>query len=130
MQQFLKAKIHSAIVTEADLEYEGSMGMDLDVMEQVGILPFEAVEVYNITNGARIKTYAIALPRGSKQFQSNGAAAHLIRKNDRVIIASYAWLNDDELARFVGPKIAIMTSSNDIKRFYQANWRKPDTASL
>lgn len=123
MREFLKSKIHGGSVTQAELTYEGSFGIDQDWMDEVGISPFEAIEVYNITNGSRLKTYAIPFARGSKQLQSNGAAAHLIRVGDKVIIASYAWLSDQDLEKFRGPKIMILGEDNAKKKFYEPTWR-------
>jgi aspartate 1-decarboxylase len=116
-REFLQAKIHFATITGADLEYEGSLGMDSDLMKQIGILPFESVEVYNVTTGARIRTYAIELPAGSKRFESNGAAAHHIRKGDKVIIATYVWLETDEIRSFK-PRVMILGPENKVKSLY------------
>jgi aspartate 1-decarboxylase len=123
MREFLKSKIHGGQVTQADLAYEGSFGIDQEWMEEVGISPFEAIEVYNISNGARLKTYAIPFPRGSKQLQANGAAAHLVQVGHRVIIVSYAWLSENDLEKFYGPKILILNESNATVRFYKPDWR-------
>jgi aspartate 1-decarboxylase len=116
-REFLQAKIHFATITGADLEYEGSLGMDSELMKQIGILPFESVEVYNVTTGARIRTYAIELPAGSKRFESNGAAAHHIRKGDKVIIATYVWLETDEIRSF-NPRVMILGPENNVKSLY------------
>ena len=86
----LKSKIHRATVTDANIEYEGSITLDEGLMEAAGILPFEQVHIYNITNGARFQTYAIKGERGSGEVCINGAAAHLAKKGHMVIIASYA----------------------------------------
>ncbi|TVQ78663.1 MAG: aspartate 1-decarboxylase [Bradymonadales bacterium] len=115
----MRAKLHGLTVTKADLEYEGSFGIDQDIMERLEILPFEAVEIYNISSGQRLKTYAIPLARGSREFQSNGAAAHLIKKGDRVIVACYCRLNEQEILKFDGPKVAIFNKRNEIQQFYQ-----------
>lgn len=96
MLSMLKGKIHRARVTESDLNYEGSIGLDRDWMDAVGILPHEQVDVYNITNGARFTTYAIEGPRGSRQVQVNGAAARLVQKGDLVIVCAYAFMADDQ----------------------------------
>jgi aspartate 1-decarboxylase len=89
--EVLKSKIHRAKVTDSNLDYEGSFSIDKSVMKKAGIFPFEAVEIYNITNGSRIKTYAIEGKKG--EFCANGAAAHLIKKDDIVIICSYAYID-------------------------------------
>lgn len=113
MRQFLRAKLHGARITQADLHYEGSLGIDRDLMDAVGIAPFEVVEVYNITNGARLKTYCIELERGSKQVTSNGAAAHLMKPEDEVIIVTYHYAETDTVG---APRVAIVNAQNEIKR--------------
>lgn len=95
-------------------------------MDEVGIAPFESIDVYNITTGSRLRTYAIPMKKGSNQFTSNGAAAHLISKGDRVIIAAYQWKTEDELQHFEGPRIAIFNPGNELKRLYQPSWQKVD----
>jgi len=115
MREFLRAKIHHARITKAVLDYEGSLGIDADYLEMTGIEPFEAVEIYNITNGTRLRTYAIPMPRGSKAFESNGAAAHHMRAGDQVIIACFAQFTDAELKLFKGPEILILNDQNEVK---------------
>ena len=88
----MKAKLHRATVTQADLEYEGSIAIDRDLLDQSGILPHEQVDVLNITNGARFTTYAIEAPRGSRVIGVNGAAARLVQKGDKVIVVTYCQL--------------------------------------
>lgn len=129
MRQFLRSKIHRALVTESHQNYEGSFGIDYEIMEKVGLKACEAIEIYNITSGTRLKTYAIPLRRGSKQFVSNGAAAHLVRPNELIIIASYTWLTEAELEHFPGPRIALLDNHNQIKRLYQPNWKQANGAS-
>ncbi len=85
----LKSKIHRATVTEANVEYEGSISIDEDLLRAADILPYEAVEVWDCTNGARLQTYAIAADPGSGEVCINGAAAHLVKPGDVVIIASF-----------------------------------------
>jgi aspartate 1-decarboxylase len=85
----LKSKIHRATVTEANVEYEGSISIDEDLLRAAEILPYEAVEVWDCTNGARLQTYAIAAEAGSGEVCVNGAAAHLVKPGDVVIIASF-----------------------------------------
>lgn len=86
----LKSKIHRAVVTEADLDYEGSLTIDSELMEAADIVPFEQVQVYNVTSGTRLTTYAIEGEPGSGVICANGAAAHLVSPGDLVIIATYA----------------------------------------
>ncbi len=113
MLTLLKAKIHRATVTEADLHYVGSITIDCDLMDAVGIIDNEQVDVYDITNGNRLTTYAIPGERGSGTICINGAAAHLVREGDLVIIACYALFNEEEAARHV-PRIAHVDSRNQI----------------
>lgn len=109
----LKSKLHRATVTEADLEYEGSVGIDSDLLEAAGILPHERVEIYDITNGARLATYAIPLPAGSRSIQINGAAAHLVAPGDRVIICAYAQIEESAAKAFT-PTVILLGEGNSI----------------
>ena len=92
--QMLKAKLHRACVTEANVYYEGSLGIDIELMEAVGIHPYEKVQLANINNGSRLETYAIAEPFGSRHIVLNGAAARLGAVGDRIIIMSYSWTRE------------------------------------
>jgi aspartate 1-decarboxylase len=89
MRTFLRSKLHHATVTEANLEYVGSVTIDRDLMDQADILPFERVQIVDNTNGARLETYAIPGPRGSGAICINGAAAHLVREGDTVILMTF-----------------------------------------
>lgn len=111
----MKAKLHRATVTQADLEYEGSIAIDGDLLDASGILPHEQVDVLNITNGARFTTYAIEAPRGSRVIGVNGAAARLVQKNDKVIIVTYGQLPQQE-ARQWSPTVVLLDDRNEIKR--------------
>lgn len=111
----MKAKLHRATVTQADLDYEGSIAIDRDLLDAVGILPHEQVDVLNITNGARFTTYAIEAPRGSRVFGVNGAAARLVQKGDRIIVVSYCQIDAEE-ARNFNPSVALLDDENRIKR--------------
>jgi aspartate 1-decarboxylase len=111
----MKAKLHRATVTQADLEYEGSIAIDGDLLDASGILPHEQVDVLNITNGARFTTYAIEAPRGSRVIGVNGAAARLVQKNDKVIIVTYGQLPQEE-ARQWSPTVVLLDDRNEIKR--------------
>ncbi|MBP87811.1 MAG: aspartate 1-decarboxylase [Planctomycetaceae bacterium] len=93
----LKSKIHRATVTDADLDYEGSITIDPEVMEAADIVEFEQVDVLDVTNGARLTTYAIAGEPGSGDICINGAAAHLVKPGDLVIIVSYAEYDQGEI---------------------------------
>ncbi|SDD48427.1 L-aspartate 1-decarboxylase [Terribacillus halophilus] len=114
----MKAKIHRARVTEANLNYVGSVTIDTDILEQVGILPHEKVQIVNNNNGARLETYVIPGERHSGVICLNGAAARLVQKDDIVIIVSYAMLSDGELADFK-PKIALMNEDNTVQEIIE-----------
>ncbi|WP_017186377.1 aspartate 1-decarboxylase [Alkalibacillus haloalkaliphilus] len=109
----LNSKIHRATVTEADLNYVGSITIDSHILEQVGILPHEKVQVVNNNNGERFETYVIAGERHSGVICLNGAAARRVQKGDTVIIISYVTLSSEELEGHQ-PKIAIMDDDNQI----------------
>lgn len=111
----LKAKIHRAVLTRTDLHYEGSIAIDEDILDAAGILPHEQVAVWNIANGARLTTYALAAGRGSREFMLNGAAARLASVGDQVIIAAYGQLPAEE-ARNFKPTVVLMGAGNAIER--------------
>ncbi|MFZ3578145.1 aspartate 1-decarboxylase [Virgibacillus sp. DJP39] len=110
----MKAKIHRARVTEANLNYVGSITIDQDIIDKVGILPHEQVQIVNNNNGARLETYVIAGERGSGVVCLNGAAARLVQPGDTVIIVTYAILSDEELVSFK-PKVALMNQDNKVE---------------
>ena len=110
----LKAKLHSATVTETDLHYEGSIGIDSDLLERSGILPFEQVDIWNVNNGARLSTYVIEAPSGSGEISLNGAAARHVERGDKLIIAAFAQV-DHELARNYRPTVLILDDDNRVK---------------
>ncbi|MBI4723505.1 MAG: aspartate 1-decarboxylase [Rhodomicrobium sp.] len=89
MRSFFRAKIHRATVTQADLDYEGSLSIDRDLMDAADIAEFEEVHIWNVTRGARLTTYAIEAERGSGIICVNGAAAHLVHVGDLIIIATF-----------------------------------------
>lgn len=107
----LKSKIHRATVTEADLNYVGSISIDASLMKKADLLPFEHVHVLNITNGSRLETYVIEAPHGSGKICINGAAAHLVSKGDLVIIVSYCEINHSKLESF-NPSIVHVDKKN------------------
>ena len=113
MRTMLKGKIHRARVTEANLEYEGSITVDKDLMEAADILPYEQVHVLDVNNGNRLVTYAIEGERGSGVICINGAAARLVSVGDTVIIISYCTVNEAE-ARSHIPKLVYVNSQNTI----------------
>ncbi|MEA3421527.1 MAG: aspartate 1-decarboxylase [Acidobacteriota bacterium] len=110
----LKAKIHSATVTETNINYEGSLTLDESLMKEAGMFPFEQVHVYNISNGERFVTYLIKGEKDSGVVGINGAAAHKAGKGEKLIIASYAMMDEEEIDFFV-PKIVIVNENNRIK---------------
>lgn len=114
----MKAKIHRARVTEANLNYVGSITIDQNILDQVDILPNEKVQIVNNNNGARLETYAISGERGSGVICLNGAAARLVQEGDTVIIISYALVAEDKLDSFK-PKVAIMNENNEIVKLIE-----------
>ena len=114
LRQMLKAKLHRATITEADLNYEGSLTIDCELLEALDIKPFERVKVYNINNGARFDTYAIEGKPGSGVIGLNGAAARKGMVGDLIIIVTFAWLGEDEMADY-RPAIALLDENNRIK---------------
>ena len=113
MRTMMKSKIHRATVSQADLHYVGSITLDPVLMEAADLLENEQVAVVDVTNGARLETYAIAGERGSGVVGMNGAAAHLVHPGDLVIIISYAVVADAE-ARTLEPRIVHVDEANHI----------------
>ena len=113
MRIMMKSKIHRATVTEADLHYVGSIGIDRDLMDAADLLEGEKVTIADITNGARLETYVIPAPRGSGIITINGAAAHLVNAGDLVIIISYAMVDDAE-ARTLKPTVVHVDENNRV----------------
>jgi aspartate 1-decarboxylase len=109
--KMMKAKLHRATVTQSDLHYEGSIGIDADLLLLSGILPNEAVHVWNINTGNRWETYAIPMPAGSGEIQVNGAAARLAQVGDLVIIAAFSWM-PESLATEHTPRVVLLDQSN------------------
>ena len=109
----LKGKIHRATVTEADLNYIGSLTLDEDLMVAAGLMEFEKIQVLDITNGNRLETYVIKGKRGSGEVCINGAAAHLVNKGDLVIIVAYCQLIENESLNHK-PKIVYVDGENKI----------------
>lgn len=114
VRTMLKSKIHRARVTDANLEYEGSLTIDEELMKAADILPFEQIKVYNISNGARFDTYAIPGKPGNGDICLNGAAARMGAKGDLIIIVTYAQYNDSEMANYK-PKIVLVGEGNKPK---------------
>ncbi len=108
-----KSKIHRAVVTEANLNYVGSITIDQNILEAANILPGEKVQIVNNNNGARLETYTIAGERGSGVFCLNGAAARLVQPGDIVIIIAYAMMDSEEAKTFE-PSVVFLDSKNKI----------------
>ena len=125
IRTMLQGKLHRVKVTQADLHYEGSCAIDgewLDlagILDASGILENEAIDIWNVTNGKRFSTYAIAAERGSRIISVNGAAAHCADVGDIVIIASFVTMSDEE-ARTWRPKVAYFEGDNEMKRTAKA----------
>jgi len=113
LQTLLKAKLHRACVTHAELDYEGSCAIDEDLLEAAGIREYEQIQIYNIANGERFVTYAIRAEAGSRIISVNGAAAHKASPGDRIIVCTYATLNQQELATFK-PTLVYLDEDNHI----------------
>jgi aspartate 1-decarboxylase len=111
----LRAKIHRAEITDANLHYEGSLTLDEDFLDASGMLENEKVHVVNVNNGARLETYIIKGKRGSKEVCLNGAAARLGHKGDKVIVIAYAQLTLEEAKKFQ-PKIVLLGDGNLIQK--------------
>ena len=114
LQTMLKAKIHRATITDANLNYEGSMAVDKNLLDAAGLLPFERIKIYNINNGERFDTYLIEGKAGSGIISLNGAAARKGVVGDLIIIVSYAMYTPEELKSY-SPKIIVLNPDNTIK---------------
>jgi aspartate 1-decarboxylase len=111
----LKAKLHQACVTHAELHYEGSCAIDGKLLDLSGIREYEQIQIYNVNNGERFTTYAIRAENGSGIISINGAAAHKANPGDRVIICSYAMLSQQELINFK-PTLIYLDEKNNVTR--------------
>jgi aspartate 1-decarboxylase len=114
IRAFLRSKVHRAAVTHVDIEYEGSLSLDDDLMTAAGLWPHERVEVWNVSNGERFSTYVIRGEKGSRQVGVYGAAGHKVKVGDTIIIAAYAYLEDGEV-EFFTPKVIVLDGNNRIK---------------
>lgn len=115
LTQFLKAKIHRAKVTQVELDYVGSITIDVALLEAAGIREYEKVQVVDIDNGQRLETYAICGERNSGIICLNGAAARLVNVRDKVIIMTYALLQESEIETFA-PKVVFVDDNNKVTR--------------
>ncbi len=115
----LKAKLHQACVTHAELEYDGSCAIDGRLLETAGIHEYEQIQIYNIDNGERFTTYAIRAEDHSRVISVNGAAAHKAKPGDRVIICAYAAIAADKMSNFK-PTLVYLDADNHVRRISQA----------
>jgi len=115
LRHLLLGKIHRATVTRADLHYVGSITIDPDLVEAAGFLENEKIDIYDVTNGARLSTYVIPGARGSGEIGINGAAAHLVSPGDLVILASYGWMTAEEAAAHP-PRVVHVDAGNRVVR--------------
>ncbi|MFT5991989.1 MAG: aspartate 1-decarboxylase [Flavobacteriales bacterium] len=113
MRRMFKSKIHRATVTDADLHYEGSVTLDPELLEASDIREYEAVHIWNVTRGTRLQTYALQGERGSRVCCVNGAAAHLMKKGDIVIISTFIDVAEEALADFK-PTVVLVDADNNI----------------
>ena len=113
LRHFMLGKVHRATVTRADLDYVGSITIDPTLVEAAGFLENEKIDIYDVTNGARLSTYVIPGVRGSGEIGINGAAAHLVKPGDLVILASYGWMTAEE-AQAHRPRVVHVDAQNRI----------------
>lgn len=113
--EMLKCKLHMAAVTQAELWYDGSCAIDEDLVELAGLREFEKIDIYNVTNGERFHTYVILAERGSGIISMNGAAARRVQVSDRIIIAAYAQMTEQEADSFK-PKLVYLDENNRVER--------------
>ncbi len=111
----LKAKLHRACVTHAELDYEGSCAIDGNLLDAAGILDYEQIQIYNVSNGERFTTYAIRAESGTGIISINGAAAHRAKPGDRIIICAYAQLSAAEALNFK-PRLIYLNEKNQVTR--------------
>ncbi len=112
--EVLKSKIHMATVTDGDVIYEGSMTVDENLMDRVGLLPYEKILVGNMANGNRFETYVIPGERGSGCIVLNGATAHLGKRGDRITVMNFAYMDSEE-AKGWTPRVVVLNEDNTIK---------------
>jgi aspartate 1-decarboxylase len=119
IRTMLQAKLHRATVTQADLQYEGSCGIDEALLEAAGLREFQYIELYNITNGSRFTTYIIKAVRGSGEISLNGAAARMAAVGDLLIICAYSNYSDEELLTYQ-PVIVLLDENNRVAQIKRA----------
>ena len=111
----LKAKIHRATVTQAELDYIGSITVDMDLLEQAGILEYEKVQIVGVNNGSRVETYTIAGERGSGVMCLNGAAARMVQTGDKIILMAYAQVTPEEASE-LRPTVLFVDEKNKVTK--------------
>lgn len=111
----LKAKIHRATVTQAELDYVGSITVDMDLLEQAGILEYEKVQIVDVNNGSRFETYTIAGERGSGVMCLNGAAARMVQTGDKIILIAYAQVTPEEASE-LRPTVLFVDEKNKVTK--------------
>ncbi|MFR2746448.1 MAG: aspartate 1-decarboxylase [Roseburia hominis] len=111
----LKAKIHRATVTQAELDYVGSITVDMDLLEQAGILEYEKVQIVDVNNGSRFETYTIAGERGSGVMCLNGAAARMVQTGDKIILMAYAQVTPEEASE-LRPTVLFVDEKNEVTK--------------
>ena len=112
-RHLLKSKIHRALITDANLNYIGSISIDEELMDAADIIEWEKIQVLNLTNGTRLETYVIKAPKGSREICINGAAAHLVNTGDLVILCTYATIDYEEAGKHI-PNIIHVNNKNEI----------------
>lgn len=115
LMTFLKGKLHMAAVTQAELWYDGSCAIDADLVKLAGLHEFEQIDIYNVNNGERFTTYVILAEPGSGTISMNGAAARKVQVGDRVIIAAYGQLSEQEASNFK-PRLVYLDEKNCVER--------------
>ena len=113
--KMLKAKIHRATVTQAELDYVGSITVDMDLLEQAGILEYEKVQIVDVNNGSRFETYTIAGERGSGVMCLNGAAARMVKTGDKIILMAYAQVTPEEASE-LRPTVLFVDEKNKVTK--------------
>ena len=113
--KMLKAKIHRATVTQAELDYDGSITVDMDLLEQAGILEYEKVQIVDVNNGSRFETYTIAGERGSGVMCLNGAAARMVQTGDKIILMAYAQVTPEEASE-LRPTVLFVDEKNKVTK--------------
>jgi aspartate 1-decarboxylase len=124
LRTMLQAKLHRVTVTQADLNYEGSCGIDRGLLTAAGLREFQHIDIYNVSNGSRFSTYIIEAPEGSGEISLNGAAARRAMPGDLLIVCAYSEYNEKELEEY-RPVIVLVDSSNRVTQVRSA--RQPDT---